>query len=416
MIVTYYGETKNTRFGAVMFEADRLLKNLTLGRDNYTGKRFRANLQGYHDLLELYQKENRLSTSVSWRMWFVPEKISLIQSEDGSSMVFDQVQMQVLTESKCKKGIYHDNAAEKFASHFTQNYDRYSHEFPILHDLKKLGKITAVVKWIKEQGLPFDLSFFKSYSPKFVTTPTHTPQVGGVEGRIIISGGVIYHFDDNNFSTRTGWQANEAKDEVLQGRPGEGELSWDFGKGYTAIVQNLGKTLKVGDVKKSFVDMSFPVAGTIPLALVRTYDSFNEQSTGFGTGWDVTPAKLRFLSEKKWCRFSDGTTSRVYNEIFVCWGGAESLYRIVGLNAEKNPVYSTEGRAAPLLENLDGTFSFSGKQECFLFDSEGKLIKISDKSGMLLTIVMTEEDWPVSLAKGRRQSILNMKALQLLVQ
>jgi hypothetical protein len=34
MTVTYYGETKDTRFGQVMFEADRLLKNLMLGRNN----------------------------------------------------------------------------------------------------------------------------------------------------------------------------------------------------------------------------------------------------------------------------------------------------------------------------------------------------------------------------------------------
>ena len=163
MIVTYYGETKDTRFGQVMFEADRLLKNLTLGKDNYTGKKFKAHVHGYRDLLDLYQRERDLPTNISWRMWFVPEKISLIQSEDGSSMVFDQVRMQVLTESKFKKGTFDDHAAEKFASHFTQNYDSYANEFPILQDLKRLGKITGVVKWVKEQGLPFDLSFFKSY-------------------------------------------------------------------------------------------------------------------------------------------------------------------------------------------------------------------------------------------------------------
>jgi RHS repeat-associated protein len=87
MILTYYGETKNTRFGHIMFEADRLLKHLILGRDNYTGKEFKSHVPGYFNLLQLYQKEKRLpGSNFSWRMWFVPEKISLVQSEDGRSI------------------------------------------------------------------------------------------------------------------------------------------------------------------------------------------------------------------------------------------------------------------------------------------------------------------------------------------
>jgi RHS repeat-associated protein len=387
MIVTYYGETKDTRFGQVMFEADRLLKNLVLGKDNITEHSVKVHVKGYKSLFERRcEEKDPPSSKDDWinnRMWFVPEKISLVQSEDGSSMVFDQVRMQVLTESKFKGSHLRDRAAEKFATHFTQNYDAFAQQFSVLQGLKRLGKITAIIKWIKEQGLPFDLAFFKNYTPAYVNTPSFTDQitVGCFNPLVVISGGVIYRLDDNNFSTTTSWQANEAKDEILQARPKEEELSWDFGRGYTAVVQTFGKTLKVGDVKKTFVDMSFPVLGTVPLALVRTYDSFNEQRSGFGVGWDVTPAKLRFPDEKRHLRFADGSVLKMYTEIFVRIEGIESLYRIVSLDGEKRPLYRTEGKAALLLENPDGTFSFSRKQEYLLFDSEGKLIRISDKSG-----------------------------------
>lgn len=387
MLVTYYGETKDTRFGQVMFEADRLLKNLVLGKDNITEHSVKVHVKGYKSLFKrLYEEKNPPFSKNDWinnRMWFVPEKISLIQSEDGSSMVFDQVRMQVLTESKFKGSHLRDRAAEKFATHFTQNYDAFAQQFSVLQEVKRLGKITAIIKWIKEQGLPFDLAFFKNYTPAYVNTPSFTDQItiGCFNPLVVISGGVIYHLDDNNFSTTTSWQANEAKDEILQARPKEEELSWDFGRGYTAVAQTFGKTLKVGDVKKTFIDMSFPVLGAVPLALVRTYDSFNEQRSGFGVGWDVTPAKLRFPDEKRHLRFSDGFVLKMYAEIFVRIEGIESLYRIVNLDGEKRPIYRTEGKTALLLENSDGTFSFLRKQEYLLFDSEGKLIKISDKSG-----------------------------------
>ena len=382
MVVSYFGETKDTRFGQVMFEADRLLKNLILGKDNCTGKNFKAHVGGYRDLLELYGREKHLPPYFTWRMWFIPQKISLVQSEDGTSMVFDEVRMQVLTESQFKGSNYRDHAAETFASHFTQNYDGFANEFPVLQDLKRLGKITGVVKWIKDQEIPFDLSFFRSYAPQFVSTPTYTHQIGDAEYRMVISGGVTYHLDESNFSTSDGWQANDIKDEVLRGRSGEEELTWDFGRGYTAVAQTFARSLKVGNVKKTFVDMSFPVLGSVPLALVRTYNSFNEQRSALGVGWEILPAKLRFPSEKRWRRFQDGTELQVYSEIFVGVESQETLYKLMGLDAGKKPIYRAESKAGFLIENGDGIFILSQKQEHLFFDSDGKLVKISDKSGM----------------------------------
>ncbi len=382
MVVSYFGETKDTRFGQVMFEADCLLKNLVLGKDNCTGRNFKAHVGGYRDLLELYGREKHLPPYFTWRMWFVPQKISLVQSEDGTSMVFDEVRMQVLTESQFKGSNYRDHAAETFASHFTQNYDAFANEFPVLQDLKRLGKITGVVKWIKDQNIPFDLSFFRSYAPQSVSTPIYTPQIGDAEYRMVISGGVTYHLDESNFSTSDGWQANDIKDEVLRGRSGEEELTWDFGRGYTAVAQTFARSLKVGNVKKTFVDMNFSVPGSVPLALVRTYSSFNEQRSALGVGWEILPAKLRFASEKRWRRFQDGTELQVYSEIFVGIKSQETLYKLIGLDVGKQPIYRAESKAGFLIENGDGIFVLSQKQEHLFFDSDGKLVKISDKSGM----------------------------------
>lgn len=386
MAVTYYGDTKNTRFGQVLFEADRLLKDLTIGKDSSTGKKIKSRVHGYRDLLTLYRLEKNgpdfSRANVFSRMWFVPEKICLTQSEDGTSMVFDEVRMRVLTESKFKNKPCDDPASEKFAVHFTHNYEKFAQEFPILQDLKRLGKLTGIVKWIQEQGFPVDLSFFQNYSPQCVSTPTLIPKIFNAEGGVVIIGGVLYHLDDSNFSKTTDPRAHDVKNTVLSMRPKEEDLTWDCGNGYTAVAQSFGKSLKIGNVQQTFVDMSFPVLGTLPFALVRTYDSFNEERSGFGVGWDVTPATLRFVDKKRHLRFADGSVLPIHPNIFLRIAGTEVLYKIAGLDGEKRPIYHADGNAFFLLENSDGTFAFSTFKAHLLFDPAGKLIKMQGKAGM----------------------------------
>jgi YD repeat-containing protein len=316
-------------------------------------------------------------------------------------MVFDEVRMQVLTESKFKNKNCSDPAAEKFASHFTHKYDSYAQEFPVLQDLKRLGKITGVVKWIKEQNLPFDLSFFKNYSPQFVSTPDYTSQTGDIAGQMIITGGVLYHLDDKNFATTTNWQMNETKKEILQARPGEQDLIWDFGHGFSAVAQNFSKAVKVGDVRKVFSDMTFLSSGTVPLALTRTYDSFNDQRSGFGLGWDVTPAKLRFPNSKQHMHFSDGSVLKFYAEIFVRLEGIEVLYKIAGLDPSKRPIYRAEGKNMILTENDDKMFVLSRKQGQLYFDSHGKLTAIKDKNGASINYTYNNEKL-ISISQRKR--------------
>ena len=64
-----------------------------------------------------------------------------------------------------------------FAQEVTTDYNLYAAEFPVLQQLTRLGKITSVVKWIKSNNIPFDLSFFANYVPQPV--PYECPASGG---------------------------------------------------------------------------------------------------------------------------------------------------------------------------------------------------------------------------------------------
>ena len=90
--------------------------------------------------------------------------------------------------------------AEAFADHFTEHYNDFANERPILKELLRLGKIVGVVKWIKDNDIPFDLSFVENYTPEYFDTDEYTPaitvetswQEGDTIHNLSVTGGVAY--------------------------------------------------------------------------------------------------------------------------------------------------------------------------------------------------------------------------------
>src|SRR4029079_11953180 len=131
------------------------------------------------------------------RMWIAPKEIRLVKSADGKSMVFDQVQMEILTEAFRDHKRRENEGAEDFAAHFTAHFDEFARQYPILAELKRLGKITGIVKWLKENNIPIDLSLFSQYVPKSFPTISSTPATVARYVRYqtpqSLIGGVTYH-------------------------------------------------------------------------------------------------------------------------------------------------------------------------------------------------------------------------------
>lgn len=399
MKVRYDGQTYNTEFGYTMFESDRLLKSLTLGKDNVTGQAMTSTVPGFLSLIDRYRLAGRSSlpsSNTMTRMWFVPKEISLVQSEDNASMVFSNTSMQLLTESKYNNNITGDVVAEAFASHFTLNYDAFAAERPILGELKRLGKITAVVKWIKDNNIPFDLSYFENYTPAYDSrTPMYTPSTtvtrqwweSGVFTTFTMTGGVQYLLDASNFSTTQGVAADEAQQAALTARTAEGSFSWDFlsqNESYQAVAHSLSRSRKDGNIKRSEIDMMFPVRGNNPLIMFRFYNSFNDKAAGFGLGWDPSPYKLRFPTPKQLFTFGSLSISvSLHYQIFVTEKGREYQYTLAGLDANLMPVYLCEGSKDVLKEVQGGGFVLNKiNQGTVTFDSEGKFTRITDTKGI----------------------------------
>ncbi|UCD80392.1 MAG: cadherin-like domain-containing protein [Desulfobacterales bacterium] len=420
MKVRYDGQTFNTEFGWTMFESDRVLKTLILGKDNLTGNPVSSGVPGYMSLPNRYvaQPDKIPGDRFSNRMWFVPQEISLIQSDDDSSMVFNTVEMELLTESKFQDNVVDNPVAEEFAAHFTQHYDDFAvdTEFPILAELKRLGKITSVVKWIRDNNIPFDLSFFENYTPTNYATPEYTPETSVTAaypgGTITMTGGVKYRLDESNFATSTDPLADIRKQAATAARPAETQFNWDFsdaGEDFTAVAHSMTRAKKDGSTRRHELDMQFPVEGNNPLALIRYYNSFNDKTYGFGYGWSLTPFQLRFTADQRSFTFGgQSLTVTSYYQIMLTKNGSEYLYSLLGLNASNQPLFARDGGQDILRDNQDGTFTLVEKNGSRInFDANGRLQSVSDNNGISIYYIYNAYGLDTITHQGGRTITLN---------
>ena len=353
--VQFYGATENTKFGQVLYEADYLLKLLTLGIDPngapLTNRPEIANL-GFESYAEkLFKTFNstelpEIMRQYAFQFWFRPKAVyvKLDTATENKSFMFDdanpyemEVAYNIIEKStrltadpSIPEVITLNNLAAAFTSHINTNYDAYSdltatfigndnrsHSFSILKRLKRLGRVTAVVHWLRDNEIPVDLSFLQGYEPKTdINTPKNVKILrvcengagngidnGGtyvdyVSCNIGVNGGIDYDLG-NAYSTLTD---PSLLSSALTNRPSQDpltidELKWDVPNTiYHAVSQSVAPEAKDGRFAFSNVDLGYPNKGGAPLTFQRYYDSFDWLKGGFGPGWAETPYTLKLPS------------------------------------------------------------------------------------------------------------------------
>lgn len=404
-VVRYDGDTENTNFGKVMFDADRLLKGLSNGRDNETGADLTVNLPGYKSFFDLaIENPAAPGENIRQRIWFEPDQVSLKKTSEGSSMVFDEVSMKALAVAEdpvTGEDVDPTVAGDLFSAFLTDHYDEIAIQYPVLNELKRLGKITAVVKWMKDNNIPLDLSFVEGYDPAFAVTPDYTSldTVQRTVGSTVftIEGGVKYRLNSENYSEVVDGQAQVIMSTAVGDRPDEGTFYWDFNSGgqqYVAIAQSVHRSKKEGNFTWAAQDLNYPVPGDLSLSLSRHYDSFSHQDRGFGKGWYATPMGLRFAGQKLSLNFggSPAINKVAYYDFYFRVGSAEELFTVYGLDANQNPVYLSESEKYTISYDEAGqTFHYSApNQTSIVLDNRGLLSQITDANSLSLNYAYSE--------------------------
>ncbi|MEK6749871.1 MAG: putative Ig domain-containing protein [Pseudomonadota bacterium] len=402
--------TKNTQFGQILIDADYALKTLGQGV-NASGAILKNNAAlaalGYLSSAERLinkkiQTVDNAGQPIGIQYWIAPKNIVLNACNPGTtvagqsssctrkSFVFQEMSMQVYVRlltpdgKTAVPGTYDaqiDTETQAFAQNLTANFDAYSlvPGFTALARVKKLGKIVSIMRWLRDNDIPVDLSFMQGYVPKNVKTPEYVNVLQLCKDRNgnflaagsglytqgscyygKVTGGVVYNVENLQSASATqSAVVNDAMGSPIRAATlnaqSVNDLKWAFASGgvdYTAIAQTLAPSGKDGGIQLGGVDLAFPNQSGQTLAFSRYYDSFSQLATGFGPGWGEVPFVLTFPEsssllcpvEKAPCDANAPTTFVGYTKIGV-------VDRIKGVTV------MFEG-AGIVTDNTNGTFLY----------------------------------------------------------
>jgi hypothetical protein len=300
MLVRMDGGIEDTQFGKTLLDADYMLKQYIHGyRAN--GQALTSRVPGYVSVLDRYIANGPgQGYSNGSRTWISPKLVSLRRDAPTSSFVFDQVQMQVLTENTSTNA---DPAWTKafsdFAKHQTDHYDEFASETPEYFRTKQLAKITAVVKWIADTGVATDMEWARGYTPRNVPTPREVPRLttpykpGPGNWTYAITGGVAFNAG-NTYAADDGRAATLKRDSEAV-PASDSDVHWSFssnGQAYESVAVSGAVFRSLGAYRTSAVDLALPTAASGDLEVRRSYSSVETGDYGLGRGWQMMPARL----------------------------------------------------------------------------------------------------------------------------
>jgi len=316
--VRYIGDVEGTRLGWTMFEADRLLKCYTLGRDNLTGDPVDPGIPGYRSLQQIWEDSSSRHSGAMMRMWFVPTEIRA--SRAGDSLIFEDVTIEVKTEYMALElQEESDPGAVEFINFFNAHFDDFAALHPEIRDLKEYAKLVALVKYIRDRGVPMNWLLFSNNSQGVryetpATTPGYTIYAEET-GTIGIWGGVnmtaIYESFEPSYESVPSFVSPVT---TVYSSPGIQRLNFipsqslnigsdipgiNFTQGDASFTSfDLPSSVSTSDGRKLHFQTDAVITGSGPVVeLTRYYDSSRRNCGQFGNGWHLLiPYELELSS------------------------------------------------------------------------------------------------------------------------
>jgi len=328
----YGGRVDDTRLGWVMYEADRMMKSLTIGVDNLTGASYSSanvDVPGYSNLVERFTAARASANSLE-RFWFVPNEMTLkryVDTETGqATIVFDQATVLLQTETMLNGGsVSEEDIPPQFAAHFNAQYDAFADltwpvmdpddptgeniiEVKIFEQLREVMQAVSLARFFRDNNIPLDMWWLNSWEPPHAwsrkTIPTtYRSTTNGNISILIYGGAIIDKANTYQFSAL----ANDVGQETLAQRTDlDGDLdaqSWDVTGSSTgdlrAVALSMDKQYQDGNSKLAFTDIRFASPGLLDLSCQRFYDSAYVGRGPLGPGWRSVRYGLEF-SRPSW--------------------------------------------------------------------------------------------------------------------
>lgn len=341
------GRVEMTRLGWVMYEADRVMKCLSIGKDNLTGAEYNSStitIPNFENFVERIQ-----STGLpggNFRMWFVPNEMTLERHVDEESsqatIVFTEATVALLTESFIE-GLPQSPLAVAFTQHFNTNYDAFAQmEFPvqdptdptgntiinvrIFEMLREVMQAVSLARFMRDNNIPVDLWWLNTWEPPTTYIPRSTPTAMNEDAGIIIFGGIEVNRVNDYIPSLV---AQTVGQEVCSARPDlgsqpEGDLDEQVWTAPTTIgnVKSVAfsqdSSMQNGNYHLTEVDLKFDSLGEDALEFSRSIQSGYIGENHLGAGWRMTRFVMEF-SRPSWFDeqdlFLDGNDNPISTDV-----------------------------------------------------------------------------------------------------
>ncbi len=171
--VNFGGYLENTRVGRVVLEADKLFKTISTGLD-IENKRFITN--EINQKVPSYLSEDERSfmnkspkQRMSVRYWFYPD--SVLTVSDGVFGIVKQSTFFADFDRVDKQSNY-NNSSQQMIEHLNTNFGQYQSFFPSLIELDNIGRLMALVNWLRVNDVGQDLDLDELLTVKIPSSLT----------------------------------------------------------------------------------------------------------------------------------------------------------------------------------------------------------------------------------------------------
>lgn len=317
MLVRHDEYTKDTYVGWVLFEADRVMKAYSLGKDNITRAKVSSSVTGYKNLLDPAFADSDTGT---WeRFWILPVSVQRLQATDNKLTLFD-VPLKIETQPmqlengvlEPAEGVEPSAGAKAFSRWFTDHYDAIGLEVrsqppaesgidtpvPVYTELRGIALSAAIAEKLREQGVPFP-AWMRERVVRPVPVPPTTPAIvakrSHKKGSYIVTrqiyGGVnlaplpeeVHEVQD----PRLDGMQTELRQTMAQTPLLEPVRLHHDGNTYRALALPGEGFRDVGGNSLSERDLVVPLPGDASIELVRRFHSFFRPSDVFGGSWTL---------------------------------------------------------------------------------------------------------------------------------
>jgi hypothetical protein len=179
--VKFFGGVEHTHFGFLLVQADRALKEYSMGY-RMDGRPMRSTVEDYRGMLEILQKTK--GTRVARASFWLQCDPLLQVSSDGNVAVVKEtgISVGVGVDEVWQNGAFvpspeSKDSCREFARRFTEEYESFAAEEPAFSGFVRVVQTVALARWLADSDVASSTAWASAYVESRYDMPAKLPRI-----------------------------------------------------------------------------------------------------------------------------------------------------------------------------------------------------------------------------------------------